>query len=275
MSTTGAPERRYRIAEAARLTGFTPSALRFYERAGVVAPPARTAAGYREYDDRDVERLRLIARTKDLGCTLEEVAGVVEAWDAGECAPVKLRLRSLADDKVAAIDQHVADQMAAAARLQAASAHLGRHPVVEGPCDDRCGCSPSVPDPTGPTMSTEPRCGGSSTDGPTQVVPLVRPRHEDGPTVACTLSSGEVDARVAAWQSILTAVEHRQSIPGGLRLELAAGASVGEIARLALAEHECCRFFSLALTMDDRGIALEVTAPADGRPVLDALFGGG
>lgn len=267
------PERRYRIAEVARLTGFTPSALRFYERAGVVAPPSRTAAGYRVYDDRDVERLRLIARAKDLGCTLDEVAGVVEAWDAGECAPVKLRLRSLVDDRVAAIDQHIADQMAAAARLQVASAHLGRHPVVEGPCDDRCGCSPSVPDPTGPTTSIEPRCGCSSTDGPAPTVPVVGPGHEDRPTVACTLSSGEVDARVAAWQAILTDVEHRQSIPGGLRLGLAAGASVGEIARLAAAEHECCHFFAFALTMDDRGIALEVTAPADGQPVLDALFG--
>lgn len=267
------PERRYRIAEVARLTGFTPSALRFYERAGVVAPPSRTAAGYRVYDDRDVERLRLIARAKDLGCTLEEVAGVVEAWDAGECAPVKLRLRSLVDDEVASIEQRIADQMAVAARLRAASAHLDRHPVVEGPCDDRCGCSPSVPDPTGPTTSIDTRWGCSRTDGSTPVVPVVEVGHDIGPTAACTLSSGDVGKRVTEWQAIMTDVEHRQPIPGGVRLGLAPSAAVGEIARLAAAEHACCRFFAFALTVDERGVALEVTASADGRPVLDALFG--
>jgi DNA-binding transcriptional MerR regulator len=93
MSTTAAAgPRRYRIAEVGRLTGFTPSALRFYEQAGVLSPPERTPAGYRVYGDRDVERLRLVARAKDLGCTLEEIAGLVEAWDADECGPVKHRL---------------------------------------------------------------------------------------------------------------------------------------------------------------------------------------
>lgn len=268
MSTTEVSERgHYRIAEAARLAGFTPTALRFYERAGVLAPATRTAAGYRVYDDHDVERLRLVARAKDLGCTLEEVAGVVEAWDAGECAPVKLRLRSLVDDKVALIEQHIADQVAAATRIKAVSANLGSRPVVEGPCNDTCGCSPSAPESTGPATATEPRCGCSSTDG-------VVPGDENRPLVACSLSSGDVAGRVAAWDAALAGVERRQPIPGGLRLGFAPGAAVGDIGRLAGAEHECCRFFAFALTVDDRGVALEVTAPADGQPLLDALFGG-
>ena len=87
MSTTEAPDRRYRIAEVSRLTGFTPTALRYYEDAGVLAPPERTAAGYRTYDDRAVERLRLVARAKELGCTLEEIAWLVEAWDADSPDP--------------------------------------------------------------------------------------------------------------------------------------------------------------------------------------------
>ena len=59
-----------------RLTGFTPTTLRFYENAGVLSPPARTGAGYRSYTDRDVDRLRLIARAKELGCTLDEITGL-------------------------------------------------------------------------------------------------------------------------------------------------------------------------------------------------------
>src|SRR3712207_889904 len=95
MGTTEATAGRYRISEVGRLTGFTPSALRFYEGAGVLAAPARTASGYRLYDDRDVERLRLIGRAKELGCTLDEIAGLVQVWDADECGPVKHHLRSL------------------------------------------------------------------------------------------------------------------------------------------------------------------------------------
>src|SRR5690606_11132818 len=47
------------IADAAEATGFTPSALRFYEAAGLVRPQ-RTAAGYRSYGDKDLARLRFI-----------------------------------------------------------------------------------------------------------------------------------------------------------------------------------------------------------------------
>jgi MerR family Zn(II)-responsive transcriptional regulator of zntA len=77
--TAPAPASRYRIAEIARLTGFAPTTLRFYEQAGVLVPPERTAAGYRLYTDRDVERLRVIARAKQLGCTLDEITELVSA----------------------------------------------------------------------------------------------------------------------------------------------------------------------------------------------------
>jgi DNA-binding transcriptional MerR regulator len=67
MSRSEAPAGRYRIAEVGRLTGFNPTTLRFYETAGVLAPPLRTASGYRTYGDRDVEGLRLIARAQGPG----------------------------------------------------------------------------------------------------------------------------------------------------------------------------------------------------------------
>jgi len=99
MTTTEARQGRYLIAEAAELSGFAATTLRFYEDEGVLAPATRSAAGYRIYGDRDVERLRLIARAKELGCTLEEIKGLVEAWDADQCAPVKHQLRDLVSSK--------------------------------------------------------------------------------------------------------------------------------------------------------------------------------
>jgi MerR family transcriptional regulator, copper efflux regulator len=95
----------------------------------------------------------------------------------------------------------------------------------------------------------------------------------DNPMViACTLDADSAGDRVGEWRRALGRVQSRSAIPDGVRLELAADAPVGDVARLMAAEHDCCRFFSFALTVDDRGIALEVTAPPDGQAVLTSLF---
>ena len=96
--------------------------------------------------------------------------------------------------------------------------------------------------------------------------------------VACTLSADDVPTRVEEWRRLLTNVTERQPIDGGLRLTFggaAQGAAVdpASIATLMAAEQGCCAFFRFALTMDDRGTALEVRAPDDAREIVDALFG--
>ena len=47
----------YTIGETAERSGFSASALRYYEGIGLVDPPARTASGYRLYDDDTLARL--------------------------------------------------------------------------------------------------------------------------------------------------------------------------------------------------------------------------
>ena len=73
-------EGRYRIAEVADRTGFSTPTLRYYEEIGLLPPAERTPAGYRVYDDRAVARLRFVARAKQLGCSLEEIADLADAW---------------------------------------------------------------------------------------------------------------------------------------------------------------------------------------------------
>lgn len=249
--------RRYKIAEVSRLTGFSASALRFYEDRGVLRPPERTESGYRQYDDRDVERLRLIARAKELGCTLEEITGLVQAWEADECAPVKHQLRSLVGAKVAEVQRHIAEQTAFAAQLQATAAQLASRPA-DGPCDDDCGCASG---------------GGTPTSEPAPVSFVTTPTRDTGPPIACTLDAGQMDSRITDWQKLLTGVDRRDSITSGVRLTFAAPARIDEIARLAAAEHGCCAFFSFAITIDHRGVALEVSAPLDAQDMVTALFG--
>ena len=56
-----------KIAELARRAGVAASAVRFYEEAGVLPDAARRANGYREYDDADLARLRLVVALRRLG----------------------------------------------------------------------------------------------------------------------------------------------------------------------------------------------------------------
>jgi DNA-binding transcriptional MerR regulator len=55
----------YRIGEAARAVGVSPSSLRLWERQGLVRP-ARSGARYRLYSQADVERLREVRRMRDI-----------------------------------------------------------------------------------------------------------------------------------------------------------------------------------------------------------------
>ena len=91
--------------------------------------------------------------------------------------------------------------------------------------------------------------------------------------IACSLAPADLPARVGAWRQVLAGVVERTDIDGGVRLVLDAATPLDELLRLVTAEHDCCRFFSFALTVDHRGRALEVTAPAEASDLVDALFG--
>lgn len=79
--------------------------------------------------------------------------------------------------------------------------------------------------------------------------------------------------RVEDWQGVVAHVIGREQIVNGVRLVLDAAAPFDEVMRLTVAEHECCQFFAFAITVDTRGIALEVTAPAEALPIVQSMFG--
>lgn len=71
-----------RIGELAGLVGISTRAVRHYHRIGLLAEPARTANGYREYSLRDAVELARVRRLTELGLSLDEV-GAALARDAG------------------------------------------------------------------------------------------------------------------------------------------------------------------------------------------------
>ena len=56
-----------RISELAERVGVPTSTVRYYERVGLVASPARTASGYRDYDDDAASRLLFVTRAPTSG----------------------------------------------------------------------------------------------------------------------------------------------------------------------------------------------------------------
>jgi DNA-binding transcriptional MerR regulator len=57
--------------------------VRFYERAGLLKKPPRSASGYRLYDAADAVRLRFIRRSKALGFSLDEIVELLKLNDGG------------------------------------------------------------------------------------------------------------------------------------------------------------------------------------------------
>ena len=68
------------LADAAAVTAKT---VRYYESIGLLAPPSRTASGYRDYEPDAIERLQFIRDAQSSGLTLAEIQSVLELKDSG------------------------------------------------------------------------------------------------------------------------------------------------------------------------------------------------
>mgnify|MGYP002377771556 CR=1 FL=1 len=110
-----------KIGEVAAISGCHLETVRYYERAGLLPAPARTASGYRNYQPADVDRLRFISRGRDLGFSLAEIRSLLDlAEDAGlSCEDVDRLARA-----------HLADIRARLADLQRMASELER--VIDG-----------------------------------------------------------------------------------------------------------------------------------------------
>ena len=68
----------YTVGRAADLSGVTIRTLHHYDEVGLLSPGGRSAAGYRIYEDRDLERLQRILFYRELGFTLDEISTIVD-----------------------------------------------------------------------------------------------------------------------------------------------------------------------------------------------------
>ncbi|WP_258946200.1 MerR family transcriptional regulator [Lentzea californiensis] len=120
-----------RVAEAA---GVNIQTLRYYERRGLLAEPARSLGGHRMYPAEAVTTLRVIKAAQRLGFTLEEVADLLDAGRHRHGAAADSGLQSRARAKLEEIEARISDLNTIRTAL---------HGALDAGCDDLVACAAS------------------------------------------------------------------------------------------------------------------------------------
>jgi DNA-binding transcriptional MerR regulator len=124
-----AGDRGLRTGELAERVGVNIQTLRYYERRGLLAAPARRPSGQRQYPEDAVGRLRTIKAAQRLGFTLAEIE---ELLDLSEHRRGTGELHQRAEAKMAEIDARI-DQLQHMRRALLA--------VMAAECDSLTDCS--------------------------------------------------------------------------------------------------------------------------------------
>jgi len=121
-----------RVGEVAAATGLTVRALHHYDEIGLLAPCARTEAGYRVYSDDDLRRLYRIVALRRLGLALADIRALLDGDDA------RTDVRTLIGAQLERLDAEAAARTALRARLTRLLAAL------DGASGDGDGASPDL-----------------------------------------------------------------------------------------------------------------------------------
>lgn len=105
-----------KIGELASATATKVETVRYYEKIGLLPPPARTSANYRAYGTEHLARLSFIRRARDLGFTLEAVRELLALSDdrGKPCGAVDV----IASGHLAEVERKIIDLIAMRDELQ-------------------------------------------------------------------------------------------------------------------------------------------------------------
>ena len=68
------------IGEMAKRSGLTAKMIRHYESLALLPPAVRSEAGYRHYQEQDVQQLRFIRQARELGFSLPQIGELLNLW---------------------------------------------------------------------------------------------------------------------------------------------------------------------------------------------------
>lgn len=111
------------IGEVARRAGVAPSAIRYYERRGLLAADARQS-GQRRFRDDTLRRLVFIGMLQDAGLSLDDIEGVLAAEHVAEW-------KAIAASRLEILDQEIQRLTQARAYLHGALMCRFDHPATD------------------------------------------------------------------------------------------------------------------------------------------------
>ena len=124
-----------RIGEVAARAGVPAKTIRFWEDQHLLPAPARTPAGYRDYDPGVLERLAFIRHAQAAGLTLDAIRQVLDIRDGGQ--PPCVHVADLIARRLGEVEARLAELTRARDQLAA----LGRRAAAQDPADCRGYCS--------------------------------------------------------------------------------------------------------------------------------------
>mgnify|MGYP002622829640 FL=1 len=91
----------------AQQTNLPPKTIRYYEEVGLLPPPQRLENGYRDYNEADVVRARLVAGARRLDFSLDDIQEILDLRDK-RIAPCRVIL-DLLEEKADEINRRIAE----------------------------------------------------------------------------------------------------------------------------------------------------------------------
>jgi len=102
-------KQNFTIGQVAHLTGVNSKAIRYYESAGFLPCPPRSANHYRRYSMADVNRLLLLRRIRILGVPLSAARALLIGASDARCIDIQQELLALVDERLKVLDQEIAN----------------------------------------------------------------------------------------------------------------------------------------------------------------------
>jgi len=95
----------YRIGDVTKQLGLSADTLRYYEKIKLLPKVSRNASGIREYDDKDISRLKFIQRAQKMNFSLAEIGDLLKMRENPQ--KVRNEVRQLTADKLIEVDEHL------------------------------------------------------------------------------------------------------------------------------------------------------------------------
>lgn len=117
------------IGELGKATHTKVETIRYYERIGLLAKPDRTAANYRAYSQRELDRLSFLRRARNLGFSLDQIRALLDLSDRRDqpCATVDAMARTHLVD----VERKIADLQALRSELSNLLTQCGKGMIAD------------------------------------------------------------------------------------------------------------------------------------------------